>query len=244
MERFQFLGYPIHRTSLPEAVTWACTRKGQDPAVIVVVNANKLWLAGREPALAAYMRGADLALPEYSVVWGARVLGLPPLEPVYGVSFARALLRYAGEHGVRVFLLGGRAEVAASLPARLQQAIPGLQLAGVHHGYIDSPALNEEVIGRINASQADVLLVGMGSPRQELWIQANRARLRVGSLAGVGGSLDVLAGAKEDLTWARGTGFEWLFRLLQQPGRYWKRYLVTNPWFLWQIARERYLKPH
>lgn len=237
------LGYPVARTHLAEIVHWTYGRQEhQRPALLAVLNANKLWLAAHDPHLQRILLEADLLLPEYAITWAARQLGLPDTSPIYGVSFSMALLEQAARTGQRPFLLGATPEVSERLPAALAARYPGLVLAGVHHGYLGDPAVEQAALGSIAHSKADVLLVGMGSPRQEFWMDSHREALRVPVMVGVGGTLDILAGLKADTpAGVRGSGWEWLYRLIQDPRQYGGRYLVTNPWFVWQVWRARFL---
>ena len=116
-------------------------------------------------------------------------------------------------------------------------------IAGMHHGYLTTSELNDSVCQTIRSSKADILYVAMGSPRQEYWIAEHLAGLNVPVGMGVGGSFDVIAGLKKDTpNWARGHGWEWLYRLFQEPRAYWRRYLITNSWFIWQITKQYLIK--
>lgn len=241
MDRLDFLGYPVDIITTDEAVRWVFQNQNrQAPKVIVVINAHKLWLAEGAPWLKQYIRQADLVLPEYAVVWGTRQLGLPEAHAVYGISFTQSFLSYAEEEGLRPFFLGSKQAVIQSLEKRLEEKHPRLKVAGFHHGYLAEKELETGVIHQIRESQPDILFVGMGSPRQEQWITENKVRLAVPVMIGVGGTFDVLSGLKKDTPpRLRGSGFEWLYRLAIHPRRYWKRYLITNPWFVWQVLSDR-----
>jgi len=146
--------------------------------------------------------------------------------------------RLAGtSHGV--FLLGAREGIAESTAANMQERYPGLKIAGSHHGYF-TPEEEDGIINSINASGADVLFVAMGAPQQEKWIARNRERLNVSLLLGVGGLFDFYSGRiSRAPVWIREVGMEWVWRLLQEPGRMWRRYVVGNPLFLYRVWRQK-----
>jgi N-acetylglucosaminyldiphosphoundecaprenol N-acetyl-beta-D-mannosaminyltransferase len=147
------------------------------------------------------------------------------------------LLREANERRWSVYLLGGEPHVVEALVWRLANSHPGLRIVGSHHGYF-----REEERGLVVAAaagcQPDLLFVALGSPLQE-YVIAELPEPGPRVSLGVGGSFDVLAGFKRDAPgWARGRGLEWLFRVAQDPARYWKRYAVTNSWFVATVLRE------
>jgi N-acetylglucosaminyldiphosphoundecaprenol N-acetyl-beta-D-mannosaminyltransferase len=226
--------------SIGETLTWiAQAVAGRQPRQIAVLNANKLFLMARDKVLREIVYGADLIIPEWAVVWGARRLRLPALSHVGGILVAKAFLPLAERRGLRPYFLGSRPEVVELLAKRVCHDYPGMKLAGFHHGYL-SGQLENEAISHIASTRPDVLFVAMGSPKQESWIHSHKAELGVPVSIGVGGSFDVLAGVKPDTPdWARGRGLEWMYRLAQNPRTYWKRYLLTNTWFLWQIVKSR-----
>lgn len=234
------LGFAVNDTSLDQVVSWAGAQRGRSKtAVIAVINANKLWLARRDPKLAEFLHTAELVLPEWAAAWGVWITCGRKISPVYGIEFTKTFVATAATAGLRPFFLGGTPETADRLQAALAERYPQLHPAGFHHGFF-SKTEERGLIERINASSTDILFVGMGSPRQELWLAANQARLTVPVAIGVGGSFDVIAGVKEDTPpWIRGTGMEWLYRLALDPRRYFRRYLVINPWFLLEILRAR-----
>jgi len=237
-ERVTFFGYPVDRLDMSAAVQWIRESVAErTPRQIAVINANKLYLARRNPRLAEVMRAADLVIPEWAVVWAAAKLRMPALHHVGGITLAEALLPVAAEEGMRIFLLGATADVVARLAERLRRDFPKLAIAGVHDGYWKDDA---EMIDAIRAAKPDVLFVAVGSPKQELWIDANKNALGVPVSIGLGGTFDVLSGMKKDTpAWARGRGLEWLYRLLHDPRAYARRYFVTNSWFVWQVVRAR-----
>jgi N-acetylglucosaminyldiphosphoundecaprenol N-acetyl-beta-D-mannosaminyltransferase len=243
-DRIDFLGCPVDRISTNDVLRWISTAKisGRRQR-IVIVNANKYYLLFRDEELRRIVTTADLIIPEWAVVWGARQLHLPTLDHSGGLLIAQALLSYASESGLRLYFFGGREATLVTLIKRLNSEYPKLQIAGFHHGYVTSDAMEAAVISDIRNSRADVLLVGRGSPQQEKWIYSHSEELGVPVSIGVGGSFDVLSGERPDTpNWMRGKGLEWLFRAAQDPRAYARRYLVCNSWFIWQVYKEKFLR--
>jgi N-acetylglucosaminyldiphosphoundecaprenol N-acetyl-beta-D-mannosaminyltransferase len=186
--------------------------------VIVTPNSPALLLARRDRGLAAAYRRADLVIPDgIGIVWATRMLGAPLKERITGIDLARLILSSAGRLGYRVFLLGGRKGVAERAADRLKQDFPGLNVVGTQHGYFDN---DERVIQRISQAGPDILLVGMGVPRQEKWMADHQYRVRTPLMIGIGGALDIFSGdCKRAPEWWQRSGLEWLYRLLRQPWR-------------------------
>jgi N-acetylglucosaminyldiphosphoundecaprenol N-acetyl-beta-D-mannosaminyltransferase len=236
MSRIRIFDYPVDCTTLDETTDWAMAQQDRRrPQTIAVLNANKLWLAERDASLRDYLMNASLVLPEYAVVWAARQVQRVSLQPVYGVTFTKTFLSKAQASGSRPFFLGGSPHVSQLLKDNLNRDFPKLDIAGIYHGYIEASA-EASMVEMIRRSKADILFVGMGSPRQENWIAKNKDQLSVPVMIGVGGSFDVLAGLKSDTpARVRGSGWEWLYRLYHHPQHYWKRYLLSNSWLLWKV---------
>ncbi len=206
---------------------------------ILVTNANKAWLASKDSGLRAALEAAELVIPEYATVWAAGLLGRTGIVQVGGITLMKRLLPEAARRGWSCYFLGARAPVVEAMVRRLRADLPALRVAGWHHGYLDEGA-RERIREELRRLRPDLLFVAMGSPLQEYFIDAlpaDSARVALG----VGGSFDVLAGLKRDAPeWLRGSGFEWVFRLAQDPGHLWRRYLVTNSWFIARVVRERW----
>ncbi len=138
-----------------------------------------------------------------------------------------------------IFLLGAREGVASAAADNMRNRYPGLVISGCHHGYFTSDE-EEDLIKRINESRAEVVLVAFGAPRQEIWLYENRGRLHAPVLIGVGGLFDFYSGTvKRAPVWLREVGLEWTWRLLQEPGRMWRRYVIGNPLFLYRVWRQK-----
>ena len=237
--RSRLLGYPVDSLDIPDAVgrVEGFLKEGGFHHV-VAINANKLWLAEQHPELKAILWKAALVIPEYAVVWGCRKLRRPVKGHVGGVMLLKALMPYLEEKRVPVFFLGAKPDVLEKMKSHLEATNPNLAIAGMRSGYFETNQ-EQEIVDEINRSGAQILFVAMGTPRQEFWIEKHRQNLHIRVAMGVGGSFDVLAGIKKDAPqWVRNGG-EWLYRLVQDPRNLWKRYLRTNPWFVYRVLRER-----
>jgi len=205
-----------------------------------VVNVAKLVHMQTDADLREAVLSCDLInIDGMGVVWGARFLGREVPERVAGIDLFSRLLVLASERRWSVYLLGARDDVVNEVAARLRGELPGLRIAGWHHGYFWD---NEEaVVERIRTSRADLLFVAITSPRKEQFINRWRDRLGVRLAMGVGGTFDVIAGkTRRAPRWMQEVGLEWLFRMLQEPRRMARRYLVTNVRFAWMLARTRW----
>ena len=221
MTRVTVLGTEIDSTTQNEAVDRAMTamheRKG---AFVITPNAEYLLQAKTQPDLRQIAQSAFLSLPDsVGVLAAARILKIPLLERVTGIDFVFSLLKKMGERGRSVFLLGARPGVAEAAADRLRELIPGLVIAGTSHGYFSSTD-EKRICERINTASPDLLIVCLGSPRQERWMYKNASALHVGLMAGLGGTLDVFAGNVDRAPegW-RKIGLEWLYRSIREPKR-------------------------
>jgi N-acetylglucosaminyldiphosphoundecaprenol N-acetyl-beta-D-mannosaminyltransferase len=241
MSRVRIVGVPADAVGLEEAVERVDgAAVGEGPYRVLVTNANKAWQAARDPRLRDILDSAKLVVPEWAMAWAARRLRIPGVQHVGGITLMGRLLEVAEARGRSVYLLGARREVVDALAARLARDRPELPLVGWRDGYLDDDGW-EATIAEIGDLRPDLLFVALGSPLQELRIHELAQRLPSLRVAmGVGGSFDVLSGHKQDAPrWARGRGLEWVYRLAQDPARLWRRYLVTNTWFLAAVLRER-----
>jgi N-acetylglucosaminyldiphosphoundecaprenol N-acetyl-beta-D-mannosaminyltransferase len=188
----------------------------------------------------AYSR-ASLSLADgMPLLWTARLLGTPLPEKISGSDFVVPLLERAAQRGWGVYFLGGAPGVAAKARDAIVAQLPALRIVGIDAPRIDvdeAPAEREPVIDRIRASGADVVLVALGAPKQEIWIDQVRSALAPAVLLGVGASLDFIAGTVPRAPrWMSRSGLEWLYRLGREPRRMWKRYLVRDPKFVLVMA--------
>jgi N-acetylglucosaminyldiphosphoundecaprenol N-acetyl-beta-D-mannosaminyltransferase len=194
-----------------------------------VVNVAKLVNMRKSVALKNDIDRSDIVnIDGMGVVWGAKLFGLSVPERVTGIDLMEQLLAICEVNGFRPYFLGATQEVLDQLLQMLRTRHPYLAVAGHHHGYF---ATDDEprIVSMIANSNADCLFVAMPTPHKERFIATYRDRLGVSFLMGVGGAFDVLAGhVSRAPRWMQDAGLEWFYRVLQEPRRMWKRYLVTN----------------
>jgi N-acetylglucosaminyldiphosphoundecaprenol N-acetyl-beta-D-mannosaminyltransferase len=236
----ELFGIPIAALSLEQALERVeLAIRSHSRLQIGVVNAAKIVNMQRDALLRDDVLSSDLILADgIAVVWASRLLGRGLPERVAGIDLMTAILRRGAELGWRVYCLGATEEVLTRASARMLQDHPGIQVVGRQHGYFT--AEQEAGVARAIAESApDVLFVAMTSPKKEKFLARWSAELGVPVCHGVGGSFDVLAGKvrRAPPLWQR-LGLEWLYRVLQEPGRLWKRYLVTNTLFCGLVLGE------
>lgn len=240
VEPVTILGVPVAPVRMADALAWVDEAvMGRERLQVGVVNAAKIVNMRRDPELRADVLASHVVLADgMSVVWASRLLGCPLPERVAGIDLLHGILARGRQRGYRVYLLGATEEVVAAASQRIQELYPGVVIVGRHHGYF-SGAEEEAVASEIAAARPDVLFVAMTSPRKERFLARWSETLGVPVLHGVGGSLDVLAGKVQRApeSWQR-LGLEWLYRVKQEPGRLWRRYLVTNVAFAALVAGE------
>jgi len=200
------------------------------------VNPDCLNKSVTDPAYKEVLQRADHVFPDgIGLAIACRILGSPLKENINGTDMLPFLCEMAVQNGLSLFLLGARPGVADDVKVRLQERY-GVAVAGTHHGYFDKRLESEEVVEAINRSGADIVLVAFGAPLQEKWISANRSSLSAAVVMGVGGLFDFYSGnIRRAPRWLRELGLEWLYRLLQEPGRMWRRYIIGNPLFVFRV---------
>jgi N-acetylglucosaminyldiphosphoundecaprenol N-acetyl-beta-D-mannosaminyltransferase len=206
---------------------------------IGVVNAAKLVNMRRDPLLRQDVLTSDLILADgASVVWASRLMGDPLPERVAGIDLMLAILRRGSARAYRVYCLGATQDVLDRAVDGMLAEFPGISIVGRRNGYFGAD--EEEGVARdVAAARPDVLFVAMTSPKKESFLRRWSPHMEVPVCHGVGGSFDVLAGKvrRAPLAWQR-LGLEWLYRVLQEPRRLWKRYLVTNTTFCAMVLSE------
>src|SRR5579863_4796198 len=220
-KRVQILGVPVDCVSREEALDRVETLlAGERPAAVIAVNPEKVIQALSNPPLLAQLREAGLLLPDgIGVVFAARLLGLGRMERVPGAELMPEICRKAAKCGYGVFLFGASPEVNREAAAALSTAYPGIRLVGSEHGFIPADQM-PALVDRINASGARILVVALGSPRQEIWMRTYLPGLNVRICQGVGGTFDILAGrVKRAPILFRKMHLEWFYRLVSDPRR-------------------------
>jgi N-acetylglucosaminyldiphosphoundecaprenol N-acetyl-beta-D-mannosaminyltransferase len=230
---------------------WVAAPDGHEaPRRVMYVNAHVLNQSRETPALRAALETSDLVYCDgYGVRLAAKALDAEIPHRMTGADWIWGLASLCETAGQSIYLLGSEPGVAHAAGERLASWYPGLQVAGTHHGYFEpGSAHDERVIEDINARRPDLLLVGMGTPKQELWVQRNADRLDVGVLWTVGALFDVVSGrVPRAPAWLADNGLEWIFRLAIEPQRMWRRYLLGNPVFVSRVmaqARQHHAEEH
>jgi N-acetylglucosaminyldiphosphoundecaprenol N-acetyl-beta-D-mannosaminyltransferase len=237
---FSIFGVRILNTTMTEAVDWIVARsRGDEASPVAFVNPDCLNIAHGNATYREALAAAARVLPDgIGIHLACRILETPLLANVNGTDLFPLLCERAAVEKVPLFLLGARPGVAEAAARAMTERFPGLVVAGIRDGYF-SPGEEGAVLDEINRSGARVLLVAMGAPRQEVWLHERRDRISVPVRMGVGGLFDFYSGRiRRAPQWMRDVGLEWVFRLLQEPGRMWRRYVVGNPLFLMRVAGE------
>lgn len=209
--------------------------------LIVTCDTYAFVVASRDEEFANIVRSADIVTPDgIGVVLGARLLGIPVRERVAGADMVMKLMPMAEKEGWSFFLLGGAPGVAEKAKDKLQSLFPGVRVVGCRDGYFKAEE-EKEVVETIRMSEADILLVGMGIPKQEKFIWRNKEKLGVKVAIGVGGTLDVVSGrVRRAPRWMRRCGLEWLFRLIHQPSKMSK--VAKLPYFYLLLLRKIFFR--
>ena len=210
-----------------------------DRQYVCVSGIHGVMESQRDDGLRAIHNAAGMVVPDgMPLVWLSRLWGGSGVERVYGPDLLLACCDRSLTAGYRHYFYGGGPRVPDLLMARLQARFPGLVVAG---GYSPpfrplTPEEDAEVIRRINAARPDIVWVGLSTPKQERWMAEHRDRVEAPVFIGVGAAFDFHAGLKRQAPrWMQRTGLEWLFRLLAEPRRLWRRYLRNNPLFVWNV---------
>jgi N-acetylglucosaminyldiphosphoundecaprenol N-acetyl-beta-D-mannosaminyltransferase len=213
------------------------------PQLIMGPNAFLVTLAERDPRFAEALAQASLCLPDgMSVVWGSRLLGKPIPERVPGGEFMESVCAAAARKGKSVYFLGGLPGAARQAADVLAARYPGLTIAGTdcpEHGFDLDPIATKAVLDRIRLACPDLLCVAFGAPKQEIWMLDHCRKLPIGAALAVGAAFDTTAGLRQRApAWTHPLGAEWLYRLVMEPGRLWRRYLLGNLQFGGIVLRE------
>ena len=215
------------------------------PILLGVLNAAKVVELRRNAALRESLMECDLLLADgQSIVWASKLLGRPLPERVAGIDIFSRLLLLAHKEGRSVAFLGAKPDVLTEMLNVVARRFPGLKIAYSHHGYYEAAEVGQIAAG-IRESGADMLFLGMTSPKKEIFLGSYGASLGVPVMHGVGGSFDIMAGLtkRAPIAWQK-CGMEWAYRLLQEPRRLWWRYLKTNTSFAQLTAREMFHPDH
>jgi N-acetylglucosaminyldiphosphoundecaprenol N-acetyl-beta-D-mannosaminyltransferase len=241
--RFDVLQIGISAITMPRAIDaiagWIAAG---DRQYVNVCTTDVVLGAHDDPRLADIIRSSGMATPDgMPLVWLGRLKGLD-VERVYGPDLMLALCQHGLMAGWRHYFYGATEEVLRDLTARLTERFPQLQVAGVWAPPFRALTREEEAstVARINAARPDLVWVGIGTPKQDFWMAHFRPRLDAPVLIAVGAAFNFHAGqVRQAPRWMMGAGLEWLFRLVMEPRRLWRRYLIGIPRFIWLVALDR-----
>lgn len=205
----------------------------------IVVNAAKIVHAQKDEELRNAINNSDLVnIDGKPVVWALRLLGHNVPEKVSGVDLFVKLVELCAEKGYKPYFLGAKKDVLEKMVRNLERDYPKLKIAGYRDGYFKKEE-EQEVADEIKKCKADMLFLGITSPKKELFLDKFTKYLNVPFSMGVGGTFDIVSGkTKRAPLWMQNWGLEWFFRFLQEPKRMWKRYLVTNTLFIFLVIKE------
>lgn len=239
MKEITFFGAKAHLISATETVDIIRSRLEQRAFTQhSVVNVAKIVNMQSDAELADSVNACHIVnIDGMGVVWGAKLLGYDVPGRVAGVDLFHSLIKMAADCGHPIFLLGGTEPIVSKTSYEISRFHPQLNVAGYHHGYFWDD--EEAIVKKIADSGARLLFVAITSPKKENFINKWKDQLGVDFVMGVGGTFDVVAGkVKRAPVWMQNAGLEWFYRVLQEPGRMWKRYAVTNSKYLLLLAKE------
>jgi N-acetylglucosaminyldiphosphoundecaprenol N-acetyl-beta-D-mannosaminyltransferase len=241
---FHVLGVEVDAVQIPEVVqqieTWIQRREACH--FIAVTGMHGVMEAQHDAEFKMVLNSADMVVPDgMPLVWVGRLRGRRLARRVYGPELMLSVCERTASRGVRHFLFGGGPEVPEKLAKSLRRRFPTLGIVGLY-----SPPFrrvtreeDEQIIAVINAAAPDVLWVGLSTPKQEKWMYAHRNELCVPVVIGVGAAFDINSGMKAQApSWMREHGMEWFFRLIQEPRRLWRRYIVYGSQFVFYVGLE------
>ena len=254
MDAVSLFGIPVAKVTESEAVEWIVARakvksddKTSQPSqpsqtsqtafiatlnVDFVSNAVSGWPFGGNDELWGYLKKADFVTADgMPIVMLSRILGNPIPERVTGADMVPMICKRFAEEGLSIYILGQTGGMGG-------ENLSGVKVAGIDESFVKLDEDQPEIIERINAAKPNLLFVALGNPKQELWMGRNAAKLRVPAMIGVGGTFNFIAGrVKRAPRWMQKCGLEWIYRIMQEPGRLWKRYAYGLIKFSWLSLR-------
>ena len=243
MNRISIMGCPMDVATVSETVDVIDHAISKNKFTQhVVVNVAKLVNMQNDLVLSNSIRECDIInIDGMGIVLGARFLGYNIPERVAGIDLFLKLISMSAKKNYPIYLLGSKDEVVKNTATKLRLLYPKINIAGYHHGYFWEN--EEEIVKKIKVSGAKLLFVAITSPKKENFINRWKEKLGVTFVMGVGGTFDVISGkVNRAPLWMQKYGLEWFFRIIQEPRRMWKRYLVTNTKFLIMLVRHKFSK--
>jgi N-acetylglucosaminyldiphosphoundecaprenol N-acetyl-beta-D-mannosaminyltransferase len=218
--------------------------KERKPLYLTNPNVDILIRCHRDPEFAQYFKEGALCLADgMPLLWAAKWLGTPLKEKVSGSDLVPKVCVMANQKGYKLFFLGGRPGAADAAKDKLLKDLPNIQIVGTYappFGFEKNNAELKIIVDMVKSKKPDILFVGLGAPKQERWIKTYLNEVNVPVVMGVGVTFEFIAGiVKRAPIWMQKIGLEWFWRLLMEPGRLWKRYLVDDTQFLGLILRQK-----
>ncbi len=247
LKTISLLGVNVSRVNPVLAVAQICTWvKEKQRTYVCVAPVATLVDARRDPSYAAAVNAAGMVTPDgMPVVWLARWRGCQDITRTYGPDLLLEVCNKGQQLGLRHFFYGGTEATLEKLQKKLLGAYPGILIAGQYAPPFRTGVWMEDpqIIERINEAHADIIWVGLGSPKQDFWMHRHRPLLEAPVIVGAGAAFDFCSGVKPQAPrWLQGCGLEWFFRLCCEPRRLWKRYLIGNSLFLIYLIRDCFKK--
>jgi N-acetylglucosaminyldiphosphoundecaprenol N-acetyl-beta-D-mannosaminyltransferase len=218
----------------------------KSPICINYANVHSYITAKKNCQLKKALHTADIVYSDgWGIVLAAKLFGLPTPTRLTAYDFFPQFLQKADNQRTSLYLLGGSKETIKKTAIMIKKQYPHIQIQGFHNGYIQTKQEELRIIREINQKKVNILLVGMGTPMQEIWTYKNKHTLNVKVIWCVGGLFDYLSGdMKHCPKWIGNIGFQWLWRLVHEPRRLWKRYLLELPQFFIYIMKAKFLYPN
>jgi N-acetylglucosaminyldiphosphoundecaprenol N-acetyl-beta-D-mannosaminyltransferase len=215
------------------------------PQYVVTPNAQHIVTLQRDTHFRAIYRNAFLAVPDgVPLLWAARLFNTPLSGRVNGTDLFERLCQISAEQGLKVFLLGGRPGAADKAMQALKVQYPDLRIVGTYcppYGFESKPVELQKINSTIQLAKPDILFVGLGAPKQEYWIYDNYQQLGVPVSIGIGVSFEFTSGmVKRAPIFMQKIGLEWFFRLISEPKRLWRRYVIGNTIFALLVLRQKF----
>jgi N-acetylglucosaminyldiphosphoundecaprenol N-acetyl-beta-D-mannosaminyltransferase len=249
LSHIHLLGVRIHTLSVDELIDLiADTIHARGKMVVTYVNAHGMNLAYQDPWFRKFLNNAEIVFCDgFGVKWGARLLNQEIPHRFTPPDWIPLLSQRCVDEGFSMYFLGSQPGVSEEASANLIASFPDLKISGTHHGYFNKQTghpENDSVIREINTKKPDILLVGFGMPIQERWIEENWEFINANIAITIGAAFDYITGEVTRVPrWLTDNGFEWLGRLIIEPRRLWKRYLIGNPLFIWRVLKQRWGSP-
>ncbi|MCK5242455.1 WecB/TagA/CpsF family glycosyltransferase [bacterium] len=248
MNQVNICGVAIHNFTMNEALVrierFVLARQ---PVSVVTPNVDHIVKLQSDASFCGiYARSALVLADGVPLLWASKFLGTPLKEKLSGSDLFPKLCKVAAQKEWHVFFLGGRPSTAAKSAEVLKARYPKLMVSGTYSpdfGFEKDPIHNNKIIQMIQDAKPDILFIGLGTPKQENWADKYKDICKVPVLIGIGASFEFVAGmVKRAPVWMQKAGWEWFWRLMMEPGRLWKRYLVDDMQFFWLVLKQKFGK--